>query len=671
MRQYMNSHLLVIVSLTLLVCSVTTISTAEEIAFYVSPEGNDSWVGDSIERPFSTIQKARDAVRALRNRGELTQPVTVYLRGGLYELDETIAFTVEDSGTREYPITYTAYKDEEPIVSGGRKIAGPWEDYEGEIKVCTIPEVKDGKWYFRQLFLNGQRQQRARIPNDGFYRTEGEMDRDSFKYKEDHFKDWNNLNGVEVVIFHSWNESKLLISELDEESRTVFFTGRIGRRGDNNRYYIENVLEGLDRPGEWYLERSTGKLYYWPDGDLDNAELRAPLLNELIRFEGDVDKKDDHIRYINIRGLTLCETSYILPEEGIPTIRDVGDIWFPSAITLKGVSHCSFEDNTVRNVGTYGIDLSGDAIHLIGNKIYDTGSGGIVTRSYGKYRNVISYNHIHDCGVVFHSGVGINIDDGGGLIANNLIHDTGHSGIYARHFGTDYGQEHERRNQEQGLIIEYNEIYNPMQLVNDGAGIFVRDDFVVIRNNLIHDSWTPPEGQGSPAWGIYLGCETRNCLVENNVVYRTEGGQHVWFQNKNNTIFNNIFVDGGRQQIDYNNMSNAFHHQIRLLRNIIYFSDSESALYDISGNGSLPAESNFNLIFNAKGQDLVIRGLAEVETFEDWQERGFEASSIIADPLFVDPENDDYSLRPDSPAFELGFKPIDLSRVGLRGRKAK
>ena len=670
MRHYKNSHLLVIVSLTLLVCSVTTISTAEEIAFYVSPEGNDLWTGDTIDRPFATIQQARDAIREMK-KSALTEPVTVYIRGGVYELDETIVFTLEDSGTRDYPITYTAYRDEEPIISGGRKITGPWEDYKGEIKVCTIPEVREGKWYFRQLFLNGQRQQRARIPNDGFFRIESALDRDNFEYKEGHFKRWNNLNDVEVVIFHSWNESKLLISELDEENRTVLFTGRIGRRlGGSNRYYIENALEGLDKQGEWCLDRHTGNLYYWPDDGLENAELRAPFLNELVRFEGDVERKD-HVQYINIRGLTFCDTSYILPEEGIPTVRDVGDIWFPSAITLKGVSHCSFEDNTVRNVGTYGLDLTGDAIHVIGNKIYDTGSGGVVTRSYGRQRNVISYNHIHDSGAVFHSGVGINIDDGGGLIANNLIHDTGHSGVYVRHFATDYGQEHERRNQEQGLIIEYNEIYNTMRRVNDGAGIFVRDDHVVIRNNLIHDSRTPPEGEGSPAWGIYLGCETRNCLVENNVVYRTEAGQHVWFQQRNNTIFNNIFVDGDRQQIDYNNTSNAHHHQIRLLRNIICFSNPTGVLYDISGDGSVPMESDHNLIFHTKGQDLVIRGLPDVETFDDWQERGFEASSIIADPLFVDPENDDYSLRPDSPAFKLGFKPIDLSRVGLRGRKLK
>ncbi|MFC1737715.1 right-handed parallel beta-helix repeat-containing protein [Planctomycetota bacterium] len=676
MKCFKNSQMLVVVALSLLLCSFVSMASAAETAIYVSPKGNDSWTGDSIDKPFATIQKTRDTIRAIKKRSGLTKPVTVYLRGGTYELSETLVFTLEDSGTNACSITYRAYQNEKPIISGGRKIDGSWKKYKGKIMVCTIPEVKKGEWSFKQLFLDGERQTRARFPNenDTFYRpdeTEEDLGRDAMKYRVGHFKKWKNLNDVVVVIFHIWNESLLPVSNINEKERIVTFTGPIGRRLGSgsylNRYYIDNVLEGLDQPGEWYLDRHDGKLYYWPPSDLEHAELRAPILNELVRFEGDVKKKN-HIQYINIRGLTFCDVDYILPGEGIPTIRDPGDIWFPAAITMKGVSDCVFEDNTVRNVGTYGVDLTGDGNHIIGNKIYDTGSGGIITRSYGKHRNIISYNHVYHCGSVFHSAVGINIDDGGGLIANNLVHDTSHSGIYGRHFATAYGQERERRNQEQGLIIEYNEIYDVMHGMNDGGGIFVRDDYITIRNNLIHDVWTHPEGQGSTAYGIHLGCDTRNCLVENNVVYRAQGGQIVWQNHKNNTIFNNIFIEGEMHQLNYANPAELKHEKIRLLRNIISFSDPGAVLYKVNER-SLPMESDYNLIFHTKGKDMVITGLPGVDTFEDWQKRGFDTHSIIADPLFVDPENDNYSLRPDSPAFELGFKPIDLSRVGLRGRR--
>ena len=711
MKCYKHRIILIISTLLFFHFSFILNAQNEEHAFYVSPDGNDAWSGESIDRPFATIRAARDAIRKMKEEGPLMNPVTVYVMGGLYELDEPLIFDLKDSGTKDFPITYAAYKNEDPIISGGREIEPKWKKYKGEIMVCTVPEVKNGTWNFRQLFLNGERQTRARIPNlgEGFYyteRSEADLGRNAIQYEDEHFKKWKNLEDIEVVIYQSWNESRLIVSDLNEEEKIVTFTGPIGRRVTHNRYYIENVLEGLDQPGEWYLDRNTGNLYYWPVGDLENAEFRAPVLNELMRFGSKINPENGqhlqygyveevlneylsyedkveqevqyshpenygHVKHIKFSGFTFCETSYTLPKEGIPVIRDVGDIWFPSAITLKGASDCVFENNTIRNTGTYGLDITGEGILITGNKIYDTGSGGIVTRSYGGQRNVISYNHIHDCGLVFHSGVGINIDDGGGLIANNLIHHTSHSGVYVRHHSTDYGQGPERRNQEQGLIIEYNEIYEVMHGSNDGAGIFVRDDNIVIRNNLIHDIWAVPGGIGSPGWGIYLGCKTRNTMIENNVVYRAQSGQMIWFMNRNNTFFNNIFVDGPGYQIQYANNSDAYHHNIRFLRNIVYYSNPDATLYsfEYSSGRSMPSESDYNIIFlTTPGEEVTIRGLPGIVTFRDWQNLGYDTHSIIADPLFVDPENHDYTLRPESPALKMGFKQIDLSAVGLRGR---
>ena len=650
-------------------------------ALFVATNGNNSWSGklpapnkQKTDGPFATISRARNAVRRIKAKRPLTKPVTVMIRGGTYFLGDTLIFTQQDSGTKNCPITYTAYPGEKPILSGGRKIAGPWKTYKDKILVCTVRQVKDDKWIFRQLFVDGKRQRRSRIPNTGFYKMEKPIDRIAFKYKEGSFEKWRNLNDVEVIVCHSWNESRLLISELDQQQRIVRFVDAKARHPINwsgatlNQYYIENVLEGLDEPGEWYLDKHTGKLYYWPNKKIQDLEVIAPVLNQLMRFQGNAGK-NEYVQHVEIRGLTFSDADWILPENGYPDCGDVGDIVKPSAITLDGVRYCTFKDNLVKNVGTYAIEVNGYGNRIVGNEIYDVGSGGIISRNFNDEHNVISYNHIHHCGVVYHSAVGVNIDDGGGTVAHNLIHDMPHSGIYTRHWSTKT-QPLGRRNQEQGLVIEYNEIYNCSQILDDTAGIFVRDSDIIIRNNLIHDVYC----QGRcPGWGIYLGCETRNTRLENNIVYRTTESVHVWYKDRNITLENNIFIDGKRTQINYQNPRNMRHENIKFLRNIIYYSDPAASLFRISGARSAPVVSDYNIFFcpgECICRDAVIQGMSGIDTWEKWQEAGFDFHSVVDDPLFLDAANDVYFLDPNSPAFELGFKTIDYSTVGLRGKEA-
>ena len=678
-NQIINSHKSFQLSVGVIAISFSSfflpLANAEEIAFYVSTEGNDKWAGNSISKPFATIQKARDVIREIKKQGGLTKPVTVYIRGGLYELSETLVFAPEDSGTESFPITYAAYKDEKPVISGGRKITGTWQDYKGKIKVCTIPQIKEGKWNFRQLFVDDKRQIRARIPNDSYYKIEEPLDeptgKKAFKFREGDFKNWHCLNDVEVIIFHSSNESRLLISELSEEERVVVFSGPIGgalvKGRHRNRYYVENVLEGLDQPGEWYLDKHTGKLYYWPVDTSQVLQLRAPVLNQIIRFEGN-EEEEEYVQYINFVGLTFSDAAYMLPEEGIPTLSEMGDIYRPSAITLEGARFCIFRNNCVRNVGTYALEVTGDGIQIVGNEIYDAGSGGIITRSYGKHRNVISYNHIHHCGAVFHGAVGINADDGRGSISHNLIHDISQSGIYTHHQTTDF-HESGRNNQQQDLIIEYNEIYDVMQMMNDGAGIFVHGSNVMIRNNVIHDVYS--YGKGASGWGIRLGFETRDSRLENNLVYKTREGLHIWHGNGNISIENNIFVDSEWCLVNISNPKDRRHENVKFRRNIFYYTRTDVDLFKIGGERSLPVESDYNVLWNPAGciwLSPVIWGMRGIAYFEDWQKQGFDTHSIVKDPLFADKANDDYSLKSNSPAFKVGFKPIDISKVGLRGR---
>lgn len=651
-------------------------------SFFVAVDGNDSWSGtlsrpnaEGTDGPFATLGSARDAIRAMKAANPLSQPVTVMVRGGAYYLNETLVFGVQDGGTKDCPVSYTAYPGETPVVSGGRVIEAPWKGYKDEIVVCSIEDVKQGKWYFRQLAVNGKRQKRSRLPSEGEYRREDAVSETSFKFSDGHMRNWPNLDDVEVLVFHSWNESRFRIASLDEKERVVAFRDpkarhTIGWRGAGgpNRYYVESVLEGLTGPGQWYLDRRSGELYYWPTEDLAESTVVAPVLGQLIRFEGNVDE-GKYVEHLDFSGFTFCDTNWELSAGGYPDCGDVGDIVDPSAITFQAAKFCTFENNCMKNLATYALELTGDGNQVTDNEIFDVGGGGIISRSYGKERNAITYNHIHHCGLDFPSAVGINIDDGGGTIAHNLIHDISHSGVYTRHWATAT-QPKERRNQEQGLDIDYNEIFDVMLVINDGAGIFVRDSNIRLRNNLIHDVYAT--GGRCPGWGIYLGCETRDTRVESNVVYGTLESVHVWYFDRNVVFENNVFVGSRKCQINYQNPQHLKHENIRFVRNIVYCTETGGHLFTVSGERSLPVESDYNVMFSTIGcvlNDPIIKGLPKIQSFADWREHGLDKNSITADPLFVDLENHDYSLKPDSPAFKVGFKPIDLSQVGLRGRE--
>lgn len=647
-------------------------------AFYVSPKGDDAWSGRlrnpnraQSDGPFSTLSRARDAIRALPPAERVAHPITVYVRGGSYYLSETLVFVPEDSGTFACPITYAAYPGERPIVSGGKVIQGPWRPWQGQIMVCDVPGAAKGGCKFRRLYVNGAVAKRSRFPKTDYVRIEGMAHETAFKYAEGHIQRYHNLTDVEVVVIHSWDESRLIIKELDEANRIVTFTGApershyfgwSGARG-LNRFYVEGTREGVTQPGDWYLDFQSGELYYWPKGDISKDEIVAPALLQLVRFDSKPEQGKP-VQYLSFQGLTFSDTDFPLAPEGYPGCGDVGDIVEPSTLALVGARRCSVEGCEIRNTGTYALEITGPGNRVIGNHIHATGSGGVITRDITSERIKVCYNHIHDCGEVYPSAVGINIDDGGGIYAHNLIHDISHSGIYARHWATAT-QPLERSNQNEGITIEYNEIYDCIGRINDGSAIFVRDSDMIIRNNLIHDCTSNSEG--TPGWGIYLGCRSRNARVENNVVYRSRESVHIWYGNENTTWINNIFVDGLKAQINYTNAQETQHINIRFLRNIVSWKEEDALLFHVYGDISLPEESDYNLWCPPEGSAMRIARHPTLTDYASWRAKGYEARSIIGDPGFVDPAHDDYALKPDSPALKLGFEPIDLSHVGLRG----
>ncbi|MGH9773284.1 MAG: right-handed parallel beta-helix repeat-containing protein, partial [Candidatus Acidiferrales bacterium] len=430
-----------------------------QTVFFVSPEGNDRWPGKldhpnarRTDGPFRTLERARDAVRGLKAAGLLAHPVTVYLRGGVYPLQAPLVFTPEDSGTSKAPITYEAYPGETPILSGGRVITG-WTKFSGgalaspaknDLWVAEVPEVKQDKWYFHQLFVNGRRRTRARSPNRGFYYVDGLISPGTpahFKfYDRDIRPEWAKEGDVEIVALQNWAELRMPIRAVDERAHRVTLAGRRQDFSElNARYWVENTMEALDAPGEWYLDRKAGRVYYYPmpGEDMSRAHVVASDLKQLIRFRGNA-AQGRFVHNITLRGLTFSYTDWSIPSTGYADEQAAYDI--PAAVSGGGVHSCAIDECKFTRLGGYAIALGeGSRQNLIlRNEMAGLGAGGIkigdpkvpsgaLAETSG---NDINYNHIYNIGIVYPAAVGVWIgQSSGNTVSHNQINDTFYTAI--------------------------------------------------------------------------------------------------------------------------------------------------------------------------------------------------------------------------------------------------
>jgi hypothetical protein len=275
-------------------------SSASEREIHVAPDGNDAASG-TADHPLAHLERARDLIRQMKHSGGLPAGgVTVILHAGTYYLPETLAFTPEDSGTEQSPIVYEAAQDAKVIVSGGRPLTG-WTNVKDDLWTLKLPEVRAGSWYFRQLFAGDSRLPRARLPEKGFYLTEGPLSAYAHVIKLRDFKDfpklrpihpdaycgfnfkpgditpWPDADDAEIITFHSWECSWQTIRHIDEGTHDVTFYSPcrypVGAFTPHCPYRIENIIEGLTQPGEWQLDRKSGLLSYLArPGEDPNAE---------------------------------------------------------------------------------------------------------------------------------------------------------------------------------------------------------------------------------------------------------------------------------------------------------------------------------------------------------------------------------------------------------------
>ncbi len=655
---------------------------SNETVFYVSVDGNDNWSGRLAEPmaqdgPFATIDRAQQAVRELKQAGQITGPVTVSIRGGFYTLDKKILFLPQDSGTPEAPITYKAFENEAVIFSSAKRING-WRWIRDNTWVCDIPDVLENGWNFRALFVNGERRHRARTPNNGYFYVKDPMEGDKWDfhhyryqfgfYPGDLISSWRNLNDMEIVVLHFWSDAHCPIKEIDPQTLTVKLATPAWRRftaehsAKGARYFVDNVYEGLDQAGEWYLDRQLGRLFYLahPNEDMRTAEVLAPTLDQLLIFQGN-SLRDDFVEHITLEGLTFAHTDWTLPPGDAGDHQGADTV--PGAVLMDGARHVSIKNCTIEHIGNYGIDIGLGCydVHIEKNKIHDAAAGGILVhgaragddeRQKTHHISILD-NTLTQLGRIYYSAVGIwAMHASECRIAYNDISDLYYTGISV---GKEWGY---RQSASYGNIIEFNHIKNAGQeMLSDMGGIYTLgvSPGSVIRNNLVHDIAT----NGYGGWGLYTDEGSSGFLIENNIVYNAKASSFHQHYGKDNIIRNNIFANARESQLE--RTRNEDHLSFDFFHNIVYWNSGELLGKNWDGDTSNFNMQN-NLYYRTDGKPITFKK----QSIKKWQQRGQDVNSIFADPHFVDPERGDFNLEDDSPAFDLGFEPIDMTAIGPR-----
>jgi len=605
--------------------------------FHVGVNGSDDGPGTK-EKPFCTITRARDAVRELKRQGTPDGPVEVVIHGGTYFLTETVLLTPMDSGTAKTPIIYRAAEGERVMLSGGRRIGGPWKKEAGDVWCADLPATTN-VWNFRQLFVDGRREIRARYPNIDApppHLFGGGGRKDSIKVETGKIKpSWGAaadaqihvvperrfFNQIQTITGVDATRSLILLGPEEQHARIV----------DRSWFHIEGVREELDQAREWFLDTKARRLSYWPENgrDPNQLEIVAPRLNRIFHFRGDVNA-GTHVEHVCLRGLEFRHTTYTLGHIEARVNTD-------AAVMLENASNCRIEQCRFENIGGYGVWLHLDSCEnsIDGNTITDAGGGGVLLTSarfsymddsklftpgaaaakVAPLRNRITRNHIHHCGQIRYYNSGVHLDSrpaetalaAGNRIANNFIHDMPRNGIFAF------------RNQG-GNIIEFNRIENIMLATEDGGGIhFATMNQLaapnLIANNLVADVWgwrqLPGGGRERHiARGIYLDWFTASTRVESNIIFNTLSGGLEFNAGDGNEFVNNIVV-------------------------------GDTTRWDTNWMG-------------ARAQGTV-------------DERNLVvASKTTASPL-RDPARGDFTLAKDYAKYPAGFSWIDVSQIGTGG----
>ncbi len=508
--------------------------TPSSVPFYVAPKGNDANPGTK-EKPFATLEAGRDAARKAAPGSH-----RVVMMAGDYFQTKPLELNARDNG-----LTIEAESAGKVTLYGGQLVTG-WKRDGDCLWYAELPGVKEGTWDFRALIVNGRLADRACYPatntfdNLGTWNlpllpaVAGHWERKptheeltTMPYDPKDIPATLDVKNAEVRMYHMWAESLVGVTSNDFQRHALILSqepswppGALNRR----KYVIFNTREGMTRPGQWYLDRTAGRLVYWPSPGEDMSKLKivAPTVERIIYLAGTGQKP---VTNITLRGLTLQATTAPLK------LASFGATAFDGAVHVVQARQCAFENIEICNVG--GVGFSADNLsdsRVVNCKIHYVGACGAKISGAD---TLIANNHIHHLGVYYPSAAATTLRGSKMHIYRNEIHDAPYSGIISG---------------GKGNLIEENLIYRVMRELHDGAAIYGNMDTCIIRGNVVRDVVEFGKGFGASAY--YLDEGARDCIIERNVAQGVSMPTHNHIT-RNTTVRDNVFIADGDMTVSF------------------------------------------------------------------------------------------------------------------------
>ena len=592
------------------------ISLTAQSEFYVSPNGSDSNPG-TLDQPFLSLLKAKEVVAA--EIPSMTDDIIVYFKGGDYFFDTTVVFTSVDGGMNGYKVIYRAYKDEKPVFNGATKVTG-WEKYDENIYQAQLDHTEK----LRSLIVDDKRAYMASEDVRGqgewgtYEITAGEYDwawtsgsgPAGIQYETSDVPELVNPEDVEIWRSSTWNTNIVCVSDITTEDEyrilklqqpaaAIAFNQKWGTFSASGAHTLFNAFEFLDEAGEFYFNKETQILYYYPRGDEDlaSAEVYAPKVSELISIQG--NDTTDRVRNLVFQGITFAYTESRLPSvdgsDGKSTVQaatwcmafDEND-WhsnkyraydvMPGAVNISNAEEIHFTENVFKHIGNEGICFVNDAsdCEFIGNLCYDIGGSAILVGhpqhvyvgdgdDYAKYspseegvcRNVLVENNVlYDMTTMYygHAPITAFFVDSLQLLKNH-IQKCNYSGVSLGWGWYNFDEVSVPDNPTttcQNNSFSYNRVYDCMRMLEDGGAFYTlgSQPNSTADGNYVKASTTNFQGVFHPDEGTawYTG---------KNMVFEIVRGQDNFelnnYRRKHDNNYSNIFSTSGSYEIGAEN----------------------------------------------------------------------------------------------------------------------